>query len=366
VALSPAGPAPAPEPEDAATAALEDAVGLALRVLQVVMLILAALFVVSGVFVVGPSEVGFVRRLGRLDPTPRAPGAHLGWPVLDEVERVDTGATSRRVVETFDLRRTAKDLASGTAEREGGIDPRREGYLVTGDANLVHATLAVQTRIDAPARTLRAFADPGAAVEVLLERAVVQAAAGRPVDDLLGAAKSDVLAEVQAVLARSLARVSLQGDPAGEPAGAGVVVVGVELQGNPAPPPQVRAAFEGVDGAAQALDRLRSEALAAASRIRGDAVAQEARVRSEGRTRAAALRAEAGADAAVFGAQLVEWRRDPRGFEARRLAVTLAEALAKVEECFLVPPGPLRLRLERDAEAIRQELEDKARKQAGR
>jgi membrane protease subunit HflK len=361
---APTTPPSGPEPDDAATAALEDAVGLALRVLQVVMLILAALFVGSGVFVVGPSEVGFVRRLGRLDPTPRAPGAHLGWPVLDEVERVDTGATSRRVVESFDLRRTAKDLASGAAQREGGIDPRREGYLVTGDANLVHATLAVQTRIDAPARTLRAFADPGAAVEVLLERAAVQAAAGRPVDDLLGAAKSDVLAEVQAILARSLARVTLPGDS--EPGGAGVAVLGVELQGNPAPPPQVRAAFEAVDGAAQALDRLRSEALAAASRIRGDAVAQEARVRSEGRTRAAALRAEAGADAAVFDAQLVEWRRDPSGFQARRLAVTLAEALATVEECFLVGPGPLRLRLERDAEAIRQELEAKARKQAGR
>lgn len=351
-----------PEPDDAATAALEDAVGLALRVLQVVMLVLLVLFLGSGVFVVGPSEVGFVRRLGRLDPTPRGPGAHLGWPVLDEVERVDTGATSRRVVESFDLRRTAKDIAAGMAQREGGIDPRREGYLVTGDANLVHATLVVGTRIDAPARTLRAFADPGAAVEVLLERAAVQAAAGRPVDDLLGAAKSDVLAEVQAILARSLARVTLPGDT--EPGGAGVAVVGVE--GNPSPPPQVRAAFEAVDGATQALDRLRSEALAAASRIRGDAVAQEARVRSEGRTRAAALRAEAGADAAVFDAQLVEWRRDPRGFEARRLAVALAGALATVEECFLVGPGPLRLRLERDAEAIRRELEDKARKQAGR
>lgn len=365
MASAPPSPPPAgAEPEDAATAALEDAVGLALRVLQGVMVVLAVLFLGSGLFVVGPSEVGFVRRLGRLDPTPRQPGAHLGWPVLDEVERVDTGATSRRVVETFDLRRTARDVASGAAERTGGIDPRREGYLVTGDANLVHATLAVQTRIDAPARALRAFADPAAAVEVLLERAAVQAAAGRRVDDLLGAAKSDLLAEVQATLGRSLGQVRLPGDR--EAGGAGLVVVSVELQGNPGPPPQVRAAFEAVDGAAQAQDRLRSEALAAASRLRGDGVAQEARVRSEGRTRAAALRAEAGADAAVFDAQLAEWRRDPRGFEARRLATTLADALSRVEECFLVGPGPLRLRLERDAEAIRKELEAEARKQAGR
>lgn len=358
---------PVEESADAGTAALEDAVGLAFRVLQGVMLLLAVLFVGSGLFTVGPNQVAFVRRLGRLDPAPHGPGAHLAWPVIDEVQRVDVGTSSRTVTPAFDLQRTTQDIASRRARRDGGIDPRREGYLVTGDANLVHGAPAARTIVKRAHASLHAFTDEDreAAIVALLEQAVVHAGAARPIDALIGAGKADFAAEVQRRLQASLDGVRPHDQKDGEPLGAGLEVQGVDLERDLVPPPQVKEAFDAVHQAAQDQDRLRSEALAAAAKTRGDAVAAEARLRSEARTAADRLRSGAAADARVFEAQLEERRRDPKGYVDRRVATTLAEVLGAVEEAFLLRPGPLRVRVERDVRAVREGLVGEAARSEG-
>lgn len=343
-----------PPKDDAAASALEDAVGLAFRVLQVVMALLVAAFVGSGLFTVAPHEVAFVVRLGTLVREPKGPGAHLAWPVVDEVVRVDVGRAARHVTDAFDLRRSSADVAGGKAQRQGGVDPAREGYLVTGDANLVHATLAVRVVVRDPVDSLLAFEDGAAAVQALLEQAAVHAAAGREVDALLGAGKGDFTAALRERLQAALDGLD-----------AGLTVQGIDLERDLSPPPQVKAAFDAVQAAAQDRDRLRSEALAAASRTHGDAIAAAARVRSEARTAAERLRADATAAAGVFSAQVEEWRRDPRGFEDRRLAATLVRALAGVDEVFRVGRGPLRVRLERDTKARRQEAIEEIQREEG-
>lgn len=346
-------------PRADAASALEDAVGLAFRVLQVVMALLVVAFLGSGLFAVAPHEVAFVVRLGQVDPEPRGPGAHLAWPVVDDVVRVDVGRSARHVTDAFDLQRGPRDLATeaqgGRISRRGGIDPAREGYLVTGDANLVHATLAARVVVTGPLRSLLTFEDGGAAVRALLERAAVHAAAGRPVDGLLGAGKGDFVDDLRRRLQDALDDLD-----------AGLTVQGIDLERDVAPPPQVRDQFDAVHGAAQDRDRLRSEAQAEAARIRGEAIAAEARVRSAARARAEGLKGDALADAAVFEAQLLERRRDPVGYENRRVATLLAEALGGVEEAFLVRDrGKLRLRIERDVRARRRELEERTREQEG-
>lgn len=348
-----------PGRDDTAAGALEDAVGLAFQVLKVVMVLLTVAFLGSGMFTVAPHEVAFIVRLGRIDDAPLGPGAHLAWPVIDEVVRVDVGRSARHVSDVFDLARSQRDLAAeaqgGRPARKGGVDPAREGYLVTGDANLVHATLAARVVVSGPLRSLLTFEDGQAAVQALLERAAVHAAAGRPVDALLGAGKGDFVDDLRRRLQASLDDLD-----------AGLTVQGIDLERDVTPPPQVRDAFEAVQAAAQDRDRLRSEALAAAARARGEAVTAEARIRSEARTRAERIRGDAQADAAVFEAQLLERRRDPIGYENRRLATMLAEALGGVEEAFLVgDQGPLRLRIERDVRARREELEARTREQEG-
>lgn len=344
---------PGPQDEgDAAGAALDEAVGLAFRVLKAVMVALVLLVALSGLFTVTPSEVAFVRRLGRLDPEPRQPGGHLALPFLDTVLRVDL-RTRKVGTQAFDLRRTDDELLSGqVGPRQGGLDPRRDGYLVSGDKNLAHLALSARVRASASTRQLLTAVEWEPLLRVLLERAVVQAAAAHPAERLLGAGKGEFAQEVQARL-----QAALQDE-----LGAGLTVEGVDLEQDLVPP-QVREAFQDVIRAAQERDRLRAEAESLAARIEGEAATEAARVKSQAEAEARRVVTRAEADVAAFRAFLAQWQKDPRALRERLLATTLARALAEVEEVFLVGEGELRLRLRRDVGSRRAAVEAEARRE---
>jgi membrane protease subunit HflK len=336
---------------DAASAALDEAVGLAFRVLKGVMLVLLGLVALSGVFTVGPNEVAFVRRLGRLDPEARQPGGHLALPFLDAVLRVDL-RTRKVATAAFDLRRTDQELLDGkVGSREGGLDPTRDGYLVSGDANLAHLALSARVRASASVRELLVAVDWAPLVQVLLERAVVAAAAQRTADRLLGAGKAEFAQDVQRRLQDALDGLD-----------AGLTVEGIDLEQDLVPP-QVRDAFEGVIRAAQERDRLRAEAESQAARVEGEAATEAARIESGAAAEAKRVAARAQADEAAFRAYLEQWRRDPLALRERLVATTLARALGGVEEVFLVGEGELCVRLRRDTTSRREEVEARARRE---
>lgn len=346
-------PAPLPPPDegDAASAALDEAVGLAFRVLKGVMLVLLALVALSGVFTVGPSEVAFVRRLGKLDPEPRKPGGHAALPFLDTVLRVDL-RTRRVSSRAFDLYRSEQELLEGkVGPREGGLDPTRDGYLVSGDSNLAHLALSARVRAGASVRELLVAVDWEPLVRSLLERAVVQAAAQRRADQILGAGKADFVQDVQRRLEDALRRLD-----------AGLTVEGIDLEQDLVPP-QVRGAFEGVIRAGQERDRLRAEAESLAARLEGEAATQAARVESGAAAESKTIAARAAADEAAFRAYLEQWRRDPQALKERLLATALARALRDVDEVFLVGEGELRLHLQRDTSSRRAAVEAEARRE---
>jgi len=364
-------PAPAPPPDprsdDAAGAALDEAVGLAFRVLKGVMAVLVVLFVASGAFTVEESEVAFVRRAGRLGGEPLRPGGHLAWPVLDDVVRVDM-RTRREVVETFDLTRTEAEIMEGrVGSREGGLDPRVDGALVTGDGALVHVALAASYRVTDPYAYLvsaRAdVADPPADLEpiaadpelvaVLLERAATLTAARGGTDAVLGVGKGAFGDRTRRTVQASL-----------DALGAGLGVERVELERDLMPPPQVREAFDWVNEAAQQRDQRRSGAQRRAAEVASDGRIEAARRRARAAAKAESIEAEAEADAAVFAALLAERAGGRRALQERLLATTLAEALRGVDEAFLVREGGLRVRLERDVRARTRELEEEAYREA--
>jgi membrane protease subunit HflK len=340
--------------EDAARAALEATVSLSLRVLRVAMGVLAAIFLASGLFTVEPHEVALVRRLGSVQGTPEdrvlLPGAHWHWPVIDEVVRVPALLDERLSTDVFELEMRVKDLA-GNVERKGGLDPERDGYLLTGDANIIHATVAAHYRIEDAYKFSRNARERDAETlaRPLLERAIAKAGAGRSVDDLLTTKKEAFLEDVRSELQRSLDALD-----------AGIRAGAVELARDFVPPPQVLTEFKGVAEAQKQHDVLISDARSkAAERVSG-ARSEAARVRddalSESKRRTAALEA----DVAVFRALLPEWRRDKDALAARLLSEVLARA--HPEESFVAPQGDLKLRLERDTNAVEERLFREARK----
>ncbi len=337
--------------EDAAKQALEATVSLSLRVLKVAMIVLAGLFLSSGLFTVEPHEVALVRRLGRVlgtaDTRVLKPGAHWAWPVLDEVVRVPALRVERLVTDLFALAPSKETLAGKPAERKGGIDPARDGYLLSGDANVVHATLAMRWQIDDPyafALRARGREDAEAVAKPLLERAASRNAAGFTIDDLLAAKRDVFLEKVRTDVQDGLNALAL-----------GVRVLGVDFAGDVQPPPQVREAFASVAKAIQDRDRLVNEARSQAAAISGGASSEAARIGEQAISEARRLRGDLDADVAVFHALLPEWRRNPSGVESRLLTDVLAQA--RPEEVFVLRPGEnVRVRLERDVKAVREEL----------
>ncbi|MCA8926062.1 MAG: hypothetical protein KDD82_29920 [Planctomycetes bacterium] len=337
-----------PPPETgAASTALDEAVGLAFRLLQGSIVVLVLVFLASGVATVAPHEVAFVRRLGSLGDEPLEPGGHPTFPLLDEVVRVDL--RPRRVISgRFDIRRRAGELLDGTleADPQAGLDPAREGYLLSGDTNAVHVTLAARVTPEHPRQALLAARDPDALVRLLLERATVLSAAEQRVDLLLGGGKGDFSAAITDELQTSLRKIQ-----------SGLAVQAVEFERDLTPPRQVKSAFDAVTDAAQTREQLRLEAERYAAQRDGEARSDAARIRARAGADASRIKDRAAATAKVFLNYLAAWRANPRALKDRLLAEVLTEALNDVEEAFVVSKGELRLRLRRDDAARTKDLE---------
>jgi regulator of protease activity HflC (stomatin/prohibitin superfamily) len=347
---------------DLASAALEEAVAVGFRVLRAVMIVLSILFVGSGLFQVDSNETAFLRTFGVLSSAPREAGIHLSLPVVQKVERVDR-RPRRLTIESLDLRRS-KDEQLGTVPtlREGGLSPKRDGYVLTGDANLLHVSLAAQVSASDPAhRVLVTAAESLEVVRVLLERAAVQAAAHRSAGSLVGGkddsqagGKHDYLKEVRQRLQDALDGVEL---------GLNVDTIEFAPLRDLQPSPQLTAAFAEVAQASQKVDTQRSRAEGEATRTSGDGTISAARLVSKAQAKADETVAAAIADAARFAALSNEWNTQRQTLKERLIAQTLVDSGTELGDVFLVPEGELRVKLERDVRALDKKFQEEARQE---
>jgi len=358
---TPESPSPQPgnpspqEKGGAGATALDEAVGLAFRLLQVSIVVLVLVFLASGIATVAPHEVAFVQRLGSLGEEPLEPGGHPSLPLLDEVVRVDL--RPRRVFSgRFDVKRRPSELMEGTleADEEAGFDPSVEGYLLSGDTSAVHVTLAASVYPDQPRQALLAARDPDALSALMLERATVLCAAERRADLLLGGGKSDFKDAIADRLQRGLRKV-----------GSGLAVKSVEFERDVTPPRQVKAAFDAVREAKQQREQLRLDAERYVAQRDGLARSEVARIKARAAADASRIKDRASATAAVFKNYLGAWRANRRALQDRLLAEVLTDALDDVEEAFVISKGELRLRLRRDDKARTKDLEEDVLREMG-
>lgn len=134
------------------------------RWLPVLLSVLLAVWLASGVYTVGPGEVGVVRQFGQ-EHAHTTPGLHyrLPWPI--QTVRVVDVATVRRAEIGF--RSDARTPA-----------PAGEALMLTGDENIVEVHLFVQYVVDDPSEFLFRSRNPEeilrAAAEVALRGVVGQ------------------------------------------------------------------------------------------------------------------------------------------------------------------------------------------------
>ncbi|MEM1211876.1 MAG: SPFH domain-containing protein [Planctomycetota bacterium] len=187
-----------PAAPDPAAQSLSDALRVAFMLLKIVMIILIAVYLASGTFTVDQQQAAVKLRFGKIvgEPGQRVfgPGTHLGLPLPFESRVVVTTAPqSISLNQAFFFERGAEEMTKTDEElaqegRTGPLNPLTDGYLITGDANIVHGTFRVTFRVtdvEAYVRNLGDLAQAESVTRTAAERGLVHAAATVEADDFI-------------------------------------------------------------------------------------------------------------------------------------------------------------------------------------
>ncbi len=213
----------------------------------------AALYVLSGVYILGPDEQGIIERFGKKILPYREPGAHykLPWP-FERLTRIQ--ARRVRVVEVGF--RTVAGAAAEPAAYEWNVQHRfgrfqrkpEESLMITGDQNMIELTAVIHYQLQKPDDWIFRQADGEATVRAAAESALNATATTSALDSVLTTGRREFEQRVQRAIQARLDRYS-----------AGAVVLSVRLL-DVHPSQEVVDAFRQVAGAFEEKNRLINEA----------------------------------------------------------------------------------------------------------
>jgi membrane protease subunit HflK len=232
---------------------------------KIVILVVALLWVASGIYIVEPDEAGVVQRFGAYVYT-TGPGPHYHLPF--PVETVKTPKVSQ-------VRRVEIGFRSSYGRQGESLQNRpvpEESLMLTGDENIVDVQFSVQYQVGNPVDYLFKIAQPDETLKSAAEAAMREVMGKAKIDSVLTSGKLKVQTDTKDLLQSMLNRYD-----------SGIEVTAVQLQ-DVHPPRAVVDAFKDVASAREDKSRLINEA---------DAYAND--ILPKARGRAAAIVNEAGA-----------------------------------------------------------------------
>lgn len=308
------------------TAALK-ALQSSIRFLRWGLLILALVYLGSGVRIVGPNESALVLRFGRLLPKIHPPGLLLAFPPpIDEIAVVPVGVVQEIQLDAWAPPASFPERVSADA-LDGALNPERDGYALTGDANIIQARFSVRYRAADPVAYVLAARDRPRLLQAFLEQSISSVAATKGIDAILTRALDDFR---EASLREAQARV--------DRAGLGIHLLALEIrQMIPAWP--VIPAFQEVISAQVEGRTLVEEANRYRSAEQPAADAQAYRVREEAVAAAQELTARSQGESAAFRLLLKKYQADPEVVRTRLYLETMEEVLPFLKTTALFPSG---------------------------
>jgi len=341
-------PPPSPPPpevmEDAGTEALSEALSSSFAIVKVLMVALVVVFLSSGFFTVGTQEKGLILRFGKPvgegEKALLGPGPHWAFPSpIDEVVKIPIGQVQTVSSTIGWYATTAAREAAGTEPEPGpSLNPAVDGYVITGDTNIIHVRGTLLYRISEPGlRFAFDFAEASKLVQNAFNCALLYASATFKVDDILTHDFSGFHEKTMARLQQLIEQQQL-----------GVVVDHINLQ--PIPPRRLRPDFERVLAALVNRDKLMNEAKSYENKTISQG-RSEAAVRVNGGITESNLMVQfVAAEAQRFNELLPAYRRNPELFMRQRQVDTLQRVLGNAEYKMVLPRStggrPLDLRLQ--------------------
>jgi membrane protease subunit HflK len=182
---------------DPAQQSLAEALRVSFGILKLAMFALLVAYAFSGTFSVGSNEVALRLRFGDYvgDPGNRVleRGTYLAAPFpIEQIVKVDTRPAALSLDQEFWFETGAEDtgLSRGQLQSRNArpLNPLRDGSLITGDSNIVHAKWTLTWRVTDPVAFLDNIGskkDGAEFVRLVAQQGIVQALSQQTADDLL-------------------------------------------------------------------------------------------------------------------------------------------------------------------------------------
>ncbi len=333
-------PPPFAAAEAAAATPLSAALTTAFRFLYVVVAVLAAVWLTSGIRSIESGSQAVIYRLGAVDRTV-GPGLAIAWPRPFE-EVVPVPGPDRQLSLTVDR----LDLAgrdSGAIAPGAGLDPRKDGgYALTGDAGVVHLKGALTWQVSDAKAYVVARERVEAAISRAFLAATIAACAGRSLDGVM-VASPDVASQAQnesMALSREHLRLDIAGGINQRLAGIGLGVTVHRVDLTAFLPDQARPAFDAVIAAEGSAAKEIAEARTFAVTAAQDSEAKATGIRAAARGRAAQVIAKARIDTNRLRELLAEQDPERRSLALNRIyREKLATIIQRAGSVVTVPPG---------------------------
>lgn len=296
-------------------------------------------FTLGGYTEVKPQEAVLVLRFGKIEEAFTS-GWH--WYMPYPVSRFIAVRTSPQPLTVAFM----PDPRVAEMGEEAMLEPGRDSYLITGDANIIHTAWGIQYQVTAPekyyTRTLTP-ADPTAPDELeqdnggypgrrgprtllenLFRQAVIQVTAATPVDHILYSRKT----EYQEAVSRSFSALVLAAD-------CGVDVVNVSLTSAVAPA-KTKQAFDEVAAANNTKETLVNEAVEYRSRLASEAQAAKVTILADAETYKQKTIADMKAQTRYFEAIQKAYQESPDTVLMALYNQTLSEVMTKQDGKYIL------------------------------
>ncbi len=281
-----------------------------------IVFVLAALilWLLSGIYIVGPDEAGVIRTFGKLTRvTSSGLNYHLPFPIevvnkpkVTQVKRIEIGY------------RTIGGEGTG---RFRAVP--EESIMLTGGLNMVDIDLIVQYKIADPVKYLFYVRDVPTTIRVATEAVIRQIVGLHQIDEALTTGKGMIQAESQLLLQEILDSYEC-----------GVQVVQVQLQ-DVLPPQQVADAFREVASAKEDKARLKNEAEGYWNNLVPKARGEAKEMILQAEAYAAERVTKAEGDAENFLAVLKAYQKAPTVTRKRMLLETMEDVLPGLNKYIL-------------------------------
>ncbi len=185
--------------QDAASQSLAKALKASFRLLSLIMILIMAAFLATGLKTIKQNQRGIIKMFGRVVGEV-GPGLAHAWPFpIGEIDVVDV-SVQKFEMDDFWINETAKDLATPWEQRtayRGGLKPGLDGMLITGDRAILHMKLACSYQVSEPIKFRESMVDPEATVRSVICSAAIKAVAHRTASAIMTGESTALVNEIK-------------------------------------------------------------------------------------------------------------------------------------------------------------------------